>query len=138
MFVTEATTQEAIEATYTIAYQLYEMPIERYTGYIYEMMGQGYRLIALEDDGKLIGISGFRVGRRLYCGKYLHIDNLVVDKACRKQGAALEMLEWMKAEAERIGCDCLLADTYIENAPAQALFKREGFTTRGYHLKQDI
>ncbi len=138
MQISEATTQDAIEATYPIAYQLYEIPIGQYTAYIREMMEQGYRLIMLEDEGRIIGISGFRVGRRLYCGKYLHIDNLVVDKACRKQGAALEMLDWMKAEAKRLNCDCMLADTYIENAPAQALFKREGFMTRGYHLKRDV
>lgn len=138
MHITECASDEEILATYKVATQLYELPKETYLAYVREMMQQGYRLVALYENGQCIAISGFRVGRRLYCGKFLHIDNLVTDRRHRKQGVALVLIEWMKEEAARIGCDVMLADTYIENGPAQALFKREGFMTRGYHLKLDL
>ncbi len=124
-----------ILATHIIAFQLYDLPKQTYLDYIKEMMASDYRLIAVFEDDKIIAISGFRVGRRLYCGRYLHIDNMIVDEKYRSQGIASTMIEWLKEEAKRLKCQCILADTYTDNVRAQTLFKKQDFQTRGYHLK---
>lgn len=133
----------ATDAQLKTAYQVLR---EHYTGlseadyfvHVKEMIAAGFRMIAVLENKKTIAVCGFRVGRRFYCGKFLHIDNMIVASAFRSQGIGNLIIEWMRKEAKRLDCDVLLADTYINNTSAQRFFEREGFYKRGYHLKYDL
>jgi ribosomal protein S18 acetylase RimI-like enzyme len=138
MDIRECNTDQEILATYPVIKQLYGIPDAEYLAYIKEMQAVDYRIIAAYVEDKPVAVVGFRVGRRLYCGKYLHIDNLIIDNTHRGHGFARGLLRWLHKEAERLDCDTLLADSYVDNYPAQRLFLNEGYHIRGFHLKQNI
>lgn len=138
MKIKELKTKEEIASSYEVVGQLYQMEREKYLSHIKEMMEVDYRLIGVFDGDMCLAVVGFRVGRRLYCGKYLHIDNMVVGEAHRGKGLARMMVSWMKEEAKKLGCDTVLADTYVDNSPAQKFFISEDFYIRGFHLKYDF
>ncbi len=138
MDIRECRTDAEILATFPVVRQLYELSEQEYLAFAHEMMETDYRLITCFDNGKPVAVVGFRVGRRLYCGKYLHIDNLIIDETHRGKGFARALVGWLRKEAARLDCDTLLADTYVDNHPAHRLFLSEGFHIRGYHLKQRV
>lgn len=138
MDIRPCNTDVEIAATYPVVRQLYQLPETDYITYIHEMMDIEYKLIALYEKDNCVGVVGYRVGRRLYCGKYLHVDNMIIDEQHRRQGHARQLVQWLKDEATRLECDTLLADTYVENYPAHSLFIKHGFHVRGYHLKMNV
>ena len=91
-----------------------------------------HQLVALDED-HTVGVSGYWLGHKLYCGKYLEIDNFVVDKEHRSSGVGGLLLEWLEAEARREGCSLLMLDAYVENFNAHRFYYRHGFHARGFH-----
>jgi len=139
MNVIECTDRKLIESTYCVTSQLYNIDIETYVSYIEEMKSSDYKLFSMNnDDGLCVAVVGYRVGRRLYCGKYLHIDNLIVSKDVRSKGLAKKLIDFCKEEASKSKCDVILADSYVENRNAHRLFLREKFHIRGFHFKFDL
>ena len=137
MEIRECKTEDEIKATYPVLKQMYEIPQDDYMEHVAEMMETGYRLIGIFESGKCIGLSGFEIKRRLYCGKNLQIHNICVDKEFRGKRIGAEMIDWLKEEAYRNKCDTVLADTYIDNKDAQEFLKKQGLYTRGLHMKCD-
>lgn len=137
MNIRECTTDKDIKATYAVIRQLYSLPEKKYLAFVREMMETDYRMIAVWEKTKPVAVAGFRVGRRLYCGKYLHIDNLIIDEKHRGKGFARGLVQWLEKEAKKLDCDTVLADTYVDNTPAHRLFIGAGFHIRGYHLKKN-
>jgi GNAT superfamily N-acetyltransferase len=102
-----------------------------------EMLEQGYRMIGAFDGKKCVGIAGFWIATKFYCGRYLEPDNVVVDKKYRSKGVGKLMLDWLTEEARRNKCKTMILDAYVENFPAHRFYYREGFIGRGiHHLKK--
>lgn len=129
---------EEMLATHGVISELYEIDEATYLSHLQEMLSVGeYTLLAVYDGDEVVGAVGYRIGRRLYCGKYLHVDNLVVKQDRRGEGISHAIIEHLKQAAKVAGCDTMLADSYIDNRRAQKIFMREGFYIRGFHMKFD-
>ncbi len=137
MQIIACTTRTEIEATYPAIAELYELDCEKFVTYALEMMEGEFSLFGAFEGEECVGAIGYRIGRRLYCGKYLHIDNLVVRAAHRKKGHAEKMINFCREEAKKFECDVMLADSYVNNSRAQKLFFKQGFYIRGFHLRCD-
>lgn len=111
---------------------------ENYERMLKEMLGNGYRMAAVFDGEKSVGVSGFWIGTKLYSGKYLEPDNVIVDSAYRSKGVGKLLLDWLTAEAKRSGCKMLMLDAYVENFAGHKFYYREGFIARGYHFLKKL
>jgi len=129
---------EDIYAVIPVIQQLYERNTAILYDEIKDIAQENFTLLRVEKAGKVVAAVGYRLGRRLYCGRYLHIDNLIVDTALRGSGIAKQIIQHVKNIAKQEQCDTILADSYITNSVAQSLFLKEGFYIRGFHLKQDL
>jgi len=139
MKIKECRTKKDIASTYSILKQMYDIPEAEFISRIKDMMEHGYRLIGAFEKGKCLGLSGFEIGSRLYCGKSLHVHNLAVDKKIRREKKiGTQIMEWLKKEAEKNSCETILADTYTENHGAQKFLMKQGFYIRGFHMKMDL
>lgn len=98
-----------------------------------EMIAHNYRQVGVYDQDKLIAVSGYWIGTKLYCGKYLEIDNFVVKSEYRSQRVGSLLVEWLQEEAKRRGCRVLLLDAYVENFQAHKFYYAQGFVARGFH-----
>jgi GNAT superfamily N-acetyltransferase len=68
---------------------------------------EGYRLAAVLDPsegGDAAAVGGFRVGHFLAWGHAMYCDDLSTRAAFRGKGYAGAIIDWMLAEARRLGC----------------------------------
>ena len=114
-----------------------ELTQDRYSSMLAEMVKHNYFQVGVFEGGRCIAVSGYWIGYKLYCGKYLEIDNFVVDQAHRSQGVGEQVLQWLEEEARCEGCDLIMLDAYVENFKAHSFYNAHGFHARGHHyLKQ--
>ncbi|MBN2680347.1 GNAT family N-acetyltransferase [Acidithiobacillus montserratensis] len=87
---------------------------------------QGYRLLALWNGGQPLGLAGFRVQDNLVHGRFVYVDDLVIDASCRSQGHGKRLIDALKAEAKVLGCCKLLLDAAMGNALGHRFYYRQG------------
>ncbi len=87
---------------------------------------QGYRMVAIWRAGHPVGLAGFRLTESLIHGRFLYVDDLVVDADQRGAGFGATLMDWLGAEARRCGCAKLVLDTGLDNALAHRFYYRQG------------
>jgi GNAT superfamily N-acetyltransferase len=102
----------------------------------------GYRLAAWvpDDRSPASAVAGFRFSENLAWGRHLYVDDLSTHPSARRKGHARELLDWIAAEAQRLGCRSVQLDSGVgENrAVAHALYFREGFRIADYHFSRQL
>ena len=111
---------------------------ERYAHLLDDMLAHGYRMVAVFDEGICVGLSGIWVATKIYSGRYLELDNVVVADTHRSKGIGKLLCDYIENFARTEGCEMLMLDAYLENEKAHAFYEREGFTRRGYHFLKKI
>ena len=115
-----------------------QLTAETYAALLADMVGHNYFQCALYDGDTCIAVSGYWICTKLYSGKYLEIDNFIVDDAERGRGLGKQLLDWMLNEARANGCQTAMLDAYVENFRAHHFYYREGFIARGFHYLKKL
>lgn len=99
------------------------------------MSDDGYRLAAVEEDGVVRAVAGYRAHGTLYAGRVLMLDDLVSDEAERSRGHGAALLDWLRDEARALGCAelHLLSNTVRERA--HRFYFREGMSIQCFHFR---
>jgi GNAT superfamily N-acetyltransferase len=92
----------------------------------------GYQIIALEENGKIAALMGYRVLSDFVRGKHLYIDDLVSTQKARSKGLGTELLKYAENLAEQLDCKILRLCTGIENERGAIFYERNGWTKRAY------
>ena len=87
---------------------------------------QGYRLLALWSARECRALAGFRVTESLVHGRFLYVDDLVVDAGERGCGYGAVLMDRLKQEGRSLGCAKLVLDTGLDNALAHRFYFRQG------------
>jgi GNAT superfamily N-acetyltransferase len=102
----------------------------------------GYRLVGvLPDDGTdAVAVAGFRLSTSLSRGRHVYIDDLSTAPSARRQGFASELLGWIHAEAERLGCDQVHLDSGVGSSrfAAHRLYLNSGYVISAHHFSRCI
>jgi GNAT superfamily N-acetyltransferase len=99
-----------------------------------DMLLHGYKMAGIYDGKKCAGLSGYWVSTKIYSGKYVELDNVVIDKNYRSHGLGKLLCDWIIAEAKKAGCKTAMLDAYVENSAGHKFYLREGFIIRGFHF----
>lgn len=99
---------------------------------------KGYHLLAVFAEEKLVAISGYWIAHKLYCGKYLEPDNVVVDEHFRSQGVGEILQKKLEAIAVENGCEVMMLDAYLDNLAGHKFYERQGYQRKGYHFIKKI
>lgn len=97
-----------------------------------------YHLLGAFSEGELVGVAGAWIATKLWCGRYLEIDNLVVSASERSGGLGTRLIEHLEAMAREHGCNVLVLDSYTTNHPSHRLYHRLGFEIWGFHFIKPI
>ncbi|WP_242926198.1 GNAT family N-acetyltransferase [Pontibacter vulgaris] len=114
------------------------MAESRYRELLQQMLPNGYRMVGAFIGNSCVGLSGFWVSAKLYSGKYLEVDNFVVDEAYRSEGIGKLLSDWMHTEAQRLNCDTIMLDAYVTNSAAHKFYFREGFHIKSLHFYKSL
>ena len=102
---------------------------------------EGYRLIGVfEDAPHAVAVAGFRVGHMLAWGRFLYVDDLSTLPEARRRGYGMQLLEWLREEAERLGCDQLHLDSGFgpERTDAHRLYFNSGLAATSLHFARRL
>ena len=101
---------------------------------------EGYRLVASFADGGAgaAAAAGFRRMHTLSWGDQLYIDDLVTQEAYRQQGHAHRLLEWILAEARRLGCDQIHLDSAPHRHAAHRRYLTAGYRISAFHFSREV
>jgi len=91
-----------------------KMTEDRYRDLMKQMVSQGnYFQVGGFLSGKLVGLTGVWIGTQLWCGKYIEVDNFIVDESHRNRGIGRRLLNWVDEKAKSEGCQMVRLDTYV-------------------------
>jgi GNAT superfamily N-acetyltransferase len=108
---------------------------EYYLADLKEMLPNNrYGQVAVFDGDTCVGVSGFWIGTKLWCGKYLEIDNLVVSAKVRSKGVGKMIFDYLAEKAQQEECSMVSLDSYTSNFKAHKFFYNEGFAPKGFHF----
>jgi GNAT superfamily N-acetyltransferase len=105
-----------------------------FTKRLADMLPYGYHAVAAFDGGKMVGVSGFWLRSRFWCGRQLDIDNFFVHPDYRSHGIGSKMVKWLEKRAIAEQCELIVLDTYADYFLAQRFYHREGFVSTGFHM----
>ena len=133
-------TIDEMMAAYPLVAQMYkDMDLETYHSYVEEMIQvSNFKMIGAFSDDKMVGVCGYWVLLMLYCGRYLQISNLVVDKDSRSLGVGSAIMHAAEQIGRDLNCQKFVLDSYTENKSSHSLYYREGFYIRGFHFMKDL
>ena len=104
---------------------------------------EGYRLVGAfveggssSEEAAAVAVAGFRTGHALAWGHYLYVDDLSTAAASRRAGHGRALLDWLVAEAGRLGCTQVHLDSGVgrERADAHRLYLNAGFLIYAHHF----
>lgn len=93
------------------------------------------RLWIIESENRLAGYLAVAFSHSLEMGgSVAFVDELYVIPEFRRRGIGGESLEFAARQCSAEGFRSLLLEVSPENHPAQALYRKRGFASRGYML----
>lgn len=138
--VYEAQLDAQIAACFDVMHQL--RPMLRRDAFVARVTEQradgGYRLVCLETAGAIVCVAGYRTLRNLAWGRFLYVDDFVTDHACRSMGYGKIMLNWLRDEARRTGCEQFHLDSGVQRIDAHRFYRREGMDLSAYHFAEAL
>ena len=103
---------------------------------------EGYRLVGAFDapGDDAVAVAGFRLVHNLPWGRAIYIDDLSTLPGGRRRGHGRALLDWLAAEAARLGCDQLHLDSAVGLARADAhrLYLNAGYVISAHHFQRRV
>jgi ribosomal protein S18 acetylase RimI-like enzyme len=97
-----------------------------------------YELVGAFVSEKLVGVAGAWIATKIWCGRYLEIDNLVVAEELRSAGIGSILIRHLEAVARERNCKIVVLDSYTSNHPSHRLYHRLGFEIWGFHFVKPV
>ena len=118
-----------------ILQQLYpDYTIEKYGTLLDAILKGYYKQIIVTENSKTIALTGVWIGTKLWCGKYVEIDNFVVHEDFRGRKIGDILIEEVNKMAKEVGANQICLDAYTTNFTAGKFYINHGFVPKGFHF----
>jgi GNAT superfamily N-acetyltransferase len=94
----------------------------------------GFALASLADGGQVRSVAGFRISDTLYSGRYLYVDDLVTDAACRSAGHGAQLFDWLVDHAKSHNCEVLTLDSGVQRFAAHRFYLSRRMDILSHHF----
>jgi GNAT superfamily N-acetyltransferase len=132
------TVDEILSQIEMIKFLYPNMTKERYESFLSDMVPKDYKQVAVFNEDKCIGLTGFWFGTKLWTGKYLEIDNFIVHPDYRKNGIGKLLTNFIDEKAKELKCTCVVLDAFTINFDAHRFYYNQGYVPRGFHFIKTI
>lgn len=133
--VIELGTKTEMMEQFPLIQQLYpDYSAEKYYDLLTAMLPNNYKQIIVVENGITIGLAGFWIGTKLWSGKYLEMDNVVVHEDFRSNGIGSIMTNYLNQKAIDEDCKMIVLDAFSTNFGAHKFYMNHGFVPKGFHF----
>jgi GNAT superfamily N-acetyltransferase len=112
--------------------------VDLFTQQVLRQQERGYRLSAAWHAGQIVGAVGYRSQENLLYGKFVYVDDLVVDQTFRSEGLGGELLSVARAYARETNCAHFVLDTGLHKALAQRFYFRQGLLAHSMGFSEKL
>jgi ribosomal protein S18 acetylase RimI-like enzyme len=98
----------------------------------------GYEIVAIEEQGQIMAVMGYRFLSDFVRGKHVYIDDLVATESARSLGMGAELLKFAEKIAAETQCKALRLCTGVENERGVRFYERNGWTKRAYAFAKKL
>lgn len=131
----ELTTIEEMMEQFPLIQQLYpDYSTKKYHDLLSAMLPNNYKQLIVVANGITIGLAGFWIGTKLWSGKYLELDNVVVHEDFRSKGIGSIMTDYLNQKAMDEQCNMIVLDAFSTNFGAHKFYMNHGFVPKGFHF----
>ncbi len=95
-----------------------------------------YLRFGLFDENKLIGLSSGWVSYRLYSGKQLELDNVIIDTTIQSKGYGSKFLKEIEKWEISNNFNTVEFKTYVENDRSHKFYFNQAFKILGFHFQK--
>ncbi|RED24964.1 acetyltransferase (GNAT) family protein [Flavobacterium cutihirudinis] len=128
------TIDEMLEQIDTMRFLYPKISIEKYGSFLEEMVPHNYVQIGVFDNNICLGITGCWSATKLWTGKYLEIDNFVVNPEYRSKGIGKLLTDYIDKKALDLGCSSIVLDAFTGNFGAHRFYYNQGYGPKGFHF----
>jgi GNAT superfamily N-acetyltransferase len=133
--VTDATLLAASEAVHR---QLRPHLPADYMKRMREVFAGGAEMAVAVVDGRVAGVTVFRVLEKTHSGRDLYCDDLVTDEKQRSTGVGGALMEYMQKICRERECDNFSLDSGCQRQQAHKFYFREGMTITSFHFDKKV
>lgn len=99
---------------------------------------ENYTCFGLYEKDKLIGVSSGWTTVRLYCGKQLELDNVIIDEKQQSKGLGKIFFDKIEAWSIQNNYKSLSLNTYVSNSRSHKFYYNQGYSILGFHFQKLI
>jgi GNAT superfamily N-acetyltransferase len=100
---------------------------------------QGLRYTAAYDeDGRCLGVAGWRIIATTVSLRKLYVDDLVTAASSRSRGVGRALLEELASRARAAGCRVIDLDSALHRADAHRFYIRERMPIVAFHFSRTL
>ncbi|MFB2836895.1 GNAT family N-acetyltransferase [Floridanema evergladense] len=135
MVIQLAESDEQILNCFSTMFQLRpHLQREEFVDRIHQQMNSGYKLAFIETENRVVAVAGFRISECLAWGKFLYVDDLVVDEVVRSQSYGKKLFQWLIEYAKKHDCQHLELDSGVQRIDAHRFYFRQRMSITSYHF----
>ncbi|WP_456442016.1 GNAT family N-acetyltransferase [Psychroserpens sp.] len=99
---------------------------------------KNFKCFGLYENNKIIGISSGWTTVRIYCGKQLELDNVIIDEQLQSKGLGKIFIDKIEDWALQKDYKSLSLNTYVSNSRSHKFYFNQGFDILGFHFQKLI
>ncbi|MBB4800808.1 GNAT superfamily N-acetyltransferase [Flavobacterium nitrogenifigens] len=135
LLIKELTTiTEMLAEIETIRFLYPNITLEKYESFLSEMLPHNYTQIAVFENDVCLGLTGCWSATKLWTGKYLEIDNFVVNPEYRSKGIGKLLTDYVEKKALELDCSSIVLDAFTGNFGAHRFYYNQGYAPKGFHF----
>lgn len=126
--------EEMLDQIDTMRFLYPMITVEKYKSFLLEMVPHNYIQIGVFQDETCVGLTGCWSATKLWTGKYLEIDNFVVNPEYRSKGIGKLLTDFIEQKAIALGCSSIVLDAFTGNFGAHRFYYNQGYNPKGFHF----
>ena len=101
-------------------------------------MKERYQLAFLKIEEQTLAVAGFRISSCLALGKFLYIDDLVVDEFNRSHSYGQQLFQWLIEYARNHECKYLSLDSGVQRFAAHRFYLMQRMSITSHHFSMEL
>ena len=103
-----------------------------------EIFAGGAEMAVAVEEGRVTGLTVFRVLEKTFTGRELYCDDLITDERQRSKGVGRALIQYMERVGRERRCDYLALDSGTQRQQAHKFYFREQMPITAFHFSKKL